>query len=85
MDADAGKALAAVADQHLELQSVLALTFQQAGDILKREHHKALVRRMRVALKDIRVGVEHVIPVHKHLNVIVPVHCLQLGISDRIG
>ena len=31
------------------------------------------------------MGVEPVIPVHEHLDVIVPVHRLQLRIGDRIG
>lgn len=31
------------------------------------------------------MGVEDVVPVHEDLDVIVPVHRLQLGIGDRIG
>jgi len=31
------------------------------------------------------MGVEYVVPVHEDLDVIVPVHRLQLGIGDRVG
>ena len=84
MDADAGIALAAVADQHMQRQGVGALPLQQAGDICERKHRKAQIRRMGVAAENVRVGVEHILPIHEDLDVIVPVHSLQTGIGDRI-
>ena len=64
---------------------MLALRVQQASDIGEREQHKPQVRRVCVATENVRAGVEHVVAVHEHLDVIVPVHRLQSGIGDRLG